>query len=88
MFCGLVIAWRLAGAPTRRSPAAVKATTDGVVRDPHVYAAGVRGADALVSEQATAKGATKKPTAEVRSQLVQVAMDGSAETIAENSVMS
>ena len=30
----LVTAWRLAGSPTRRSPALVNATTDGVVRWP------------------------------------------------------
>src|SRR5688572_4152137 len=34
VFCGLVTAWRLAGAPTRRSPLGVKATTEGVVRLP------------------------------------------------------
>src|SRR6188474_36117 len=31
---GLVIAWRLAGPPTRRSPVEVYATTEGVVREP------------------------------------------------------
>ncbi len=31
---GLVIAWRLAGSPTLRSPFSVNATTDGVVRCP------------------------------------------------------
>src|SRR6476659_5215813 len=31
---GLVIAWRLATSPTRTSPALLKATTDGVVREP------------------------------------------------------
>ena len=31
---GLVIAWRLAGSPTLRSPPSVNATTDGVVRWP------------------------------------------------------
>ena len=31
---GLVTAWRLAGAPTRRVPSFWKATTDGVVRAP------------------------------------------------------
>src|ERR1700678_1200037 len=31
---GLVIAWRFANCPTRRSPVLVKATTDGVVREP------------------------------------------------------
>jgi hypothetical protein len=34
----LVTAWRLAGAPTRRSPLGVKATTDGVVRAPSMLA--------------------------------------------------
>src|SRR5690606_34311077 len=31
---GLVMAWRLAAWPTRRSPSLVKATTEGVVRAP------------------------------------------------------
>src|SRR5579884_3638635 len=31
---GLVTAWRFASCPTSRSPVFVKATTDGVVRDP------------------------------------------------------
>src|ERR1700681_4681321 len=31
---GLVTAWRFASCPTSRSPVLVKATTDGVVRDP------------------------------------------------------
>ena len=34
VFVGLVTAWRLAGAPTRRLPSLVNATTDGVVRLP------------------------------------------------------
>ena len=34
VFSGLVIAWRWAIWPTRRSPVSVKATTDGVVRLP------------------------------------------------------
>src|SRR5271170_855684 len=34
VFSGLVIAWRLATWPTRRSPDLVIATTDGVVRAP------------------------------------------------------
>jgi hypothetical protein len=38
VFCGLVIAWRLAGAPTSRSPLGVNATTDGVVRLPSMFA--------------------------------------------------
>ena len=33
VFSGFVTAWRLAGIPTRRS-APLKATTEGVVRDP------------------------------------------------------
>ena len=37
VFSGLVTAWRLAGAPTRRSPLSVKATTDGVVRAPSAF---------------------------------------------------
>ena len=37
VFCGLVTAWRLATVPTRRSPEAVKATTDGVVRPPSAF---------------------------------------------------
>src|SRR4051794_29412469 len=37
VFSGLVTAWRLAGAPTRRSPPSVKATTDGVVRAPSAF---------------------------------------------------
>src|SRR5215467_13052332 len=34
VFSGLTAAWRRASWPTRRSPDLVKATTDGVVRDP------------------------------------------------------
>src|SRR6266516_4787908 len=34
---GLVIAWRLAGWPTRRSPSSLKATIDGVVRMPLAF---------------------------------------------------
>src|SRR5687767_461399 len=34
VFCGLVIAWRLAGSPTLRSPFFRNATTEGVVRLP------------------------------------------------------
>src|SRR4051794_12216970 len=34
---GLVTAWRLATVPTRRSPPAVNATTDGVVRPPSLF---------------------------------------------------
>src|SRR5271167_3775723 len=34
VFSGLVIAWRLATCPTRRSPDLVMATTEGVVRVP------------------------------------------------------
>src|SRR5213083_2754630 len=34
VFCGLVTACRLATCPTSRSPSLVKATTEGVVRDP------------------------------------------------------
>ena len=34
VFSGLVMAWRLATWPTRRSPLLVNATTDGVVRWP------------------------------------------------------
>src|SRR5271154_6350214 len=37
VFCGLVTAWRLATVPTRRSPDAVNATTDGVVRPPSAF---------------------------------------------------
>ena len=37
VFCGLVTAWRLATVPTSRSPEAVKATTDGVVRPPSAF---------------------------------------------------
>src|ERR1700752_4660658 len=37
VFCGLVTAWRLATVPTRRSPEAVNATTDGVVRPPSAF---------------------------------------------------
>src|SRR3954453_10945167 len=37
VFCGLVTAWRLATVPTRRSPDAAKATTDGVVRPPSAF---------------------------------------------------
>ena len=37
VFSGLVTAWRLAGAPTRRSPPSVKATTEGVVRAPSAF---------------------------------------------------
>ena len=34
MLWGLVTAWRFATWPTRRSPPAVKATTEAVVREP------------------------------------------------------
>ena len=34
VFVGLVMAWRRATWPTRRSPSLVNATTDGVVRPP------------------------------------------------------
>src|SRR6185503_17556103 len=34
VFSGLVIAWRFATCPTSCSPLSLKATTDGVVRDP------------------------------------------------------
>ena len=34
VFSGLVMAWRLATWPTRRSPVLVTATTEGVVRAP------------------------------------------------------
>src|SRR3954463_12356606 len=37
VFVGLVTAWRLATVPTRRSPLAAKATTDGVVRPPSLF---------------------------------------------------
>src|SRR5271165_1564360 len=37
VFWGLVTAWRLAIVPTRRSPDAVNATTDGVVRPPSAF---------------------------------------------------
>src|SRR5258705_6747013 len=37
VFWGLVTAWRLATVPTRRSPDAVKATTEGVVRPPSAF---------------------------------------------------
>ncbi len=37
VFCGLVTAWRLATVPTSRSPEAVNATTDGVVRPPSAF---------------------------------------------------
>src|ERR1700691_2803071 len=37
VFWGFVTAWRLASVPTRRSPEAAKATTDGVVRPPSAF---------------------------------------------------
>src|SRR5205823_13444504 len=37
VFWGLVTAWRLATVPTRRSPEAANATTDGVVRPPSAF---------------------------------------------------
>ncbi len=37
VFSGLVTAWRLATVPTRRSPPAVNATTEGVVRAPSAF---------------------------------------------------
>ena len=37
VFCGLVMAWRLAAWPTRRSPLLLKATTEGVVRAPSEF---------------------------------------------------
>lgn len=56
-----------------------------VAHGSYAYAAGVSGAEALASEEGTSdgkrgKGAKSAPT--VRSQLVRVAMDGSAETLA------
>ena len=38
VFVGFVIAWRLAGSPTLRSPPSTKATIDGVVRFPSLFA--------------------------------------------------
>src|SRR5574344_472350 len=38
VFCGLVMACRLAGSPTLRSPLSTKPTTDGVVRLPSLFA--------------------------------------------------
>src|SRR5574344_845604 len=38
VFCGLVMACRLAGSPTLRSPPSTKPTTDGVVRLPSLFA--------------------------------------------------
>src|SRR5690242_8734801 len=38
VFFGFVTAWRLATSPTRRSPLLVKATTEGVVRNPSAFA--------------------------------------------------
>ena len=38
VLAGLVMAWRLAAAPTRRSPSLLNATTDGVVRPPSEFA--------------------------------------------------
>src|SRR5438270_13416732 len=37
VFSGLVTAWRLAGCPTRISPALAKATIEGVVRTPSAF---------------------------------------------------
>ena len=37
VFCGFVTCWRFAGAPTRRWPSFVNATTDGVVRPPSAF---------------------------------------------------
>ena len=37
VYSGLVTAWRLAGWPIRRSPSAVKATMEGVVRAPSAF---------------------------------------------------
>src|ERR1700744_3647892 len=37
VFCGLVTACRLATVPTRRSPEAANATTEGVVRPPSAF---------------------------------------------------
>src|SRR5919202_1231657 len=38
VFSGLVMAWRFATCPTRRSPLLVNATTEGVVRAPSWFA--------------------------------------------------
>src|SRR5574344_320724 len=38
VFCGLVMACRLAGSPILRSPPSTKPTTDGVVRLPSLFA--------------------------------------------------
>jgi hypothetical protein len=37
VFWGFVTCWRFAGAPTRRWPSFVNATTDGVVRPPSAF---------------------------------------------------
>src|SRR5881397_581659 len=37
VFCEFVTCWRFAGAPTRRWPSPVNATTDGVVRPPSAF---------------------------------------------------
>ena len=37
VFCGLVMAWRLAGSPTLRSPPSMKAMMEGVVRFPSAF---------------------------------------------------
>ncbi len=54
------------------------------VRNNFVYAAGVTGAEALVAEPSKDKRGKGKGS-EVRSQLVQIAMDGSTETLAGSS---
>src|SRR2546425_9735446 len=41
VFSGFITAWRFATVPTSRSPEAVKATTEGVVRPPSAFSSTV-----------------------------------------------
>ena len=56
VFIGLVIAWRLAICPTRRSPSSVKPTIDGVVRLPSRLVS-TCGVDALDDRDAAVRRA-------------------------------
>src|SRR6478752_6286796 len=51
VFSGLVTAWRLAGWPTRRSPSAVKATIEGVVRAPSAFSMTLGAAPSITATQ-------------------------------------
>src|ERR1700688_5215021 len=51
VYSGLVTAWRLAGWPIRRSPSAVKATIEGVVRAPSAFSMTLGVAPSMTATQ-------------------------------------